>query len=1320
MKINKLIKPINEGYVVKSKKKSLSERYYTCPECHNRTLAEVPANDDIYICDECGASGRGYETFEGNIVFYDDVDESKNQNDPKQVEEKVKNLVAIYGEVRAVEKIIDGYFRDEDENAPEYLLSIYDSYNFGYVPEDKLDVLYDDVSDYVASRIDVLSDTVPAEVLNPFLDAPYTDMEESASESKSIKEATSNPTELFSAFRNDLEGIGFKMYPDGPTVRFKLQEQPEHSLYTGVYLKAKKAGYREVKVVRDNAERITYMKSKALGSLNIIETLANNSSNIIIVAIMNKNVTLDESKSIKEDKYDYGISFEYCPSCGEYCDIDDADDCGKFVRFNCTKCGNSFDRTLPTKSIKESAPDRNEDIVTALEKTPYTSFVVDEGEYIKIQGKWRTTSRRAHSDYIEIKSFLNKKLGAGNFDLVYEGNDTRDDGKEVSCSLRLELKNSLKEESKSWGGHKHPEQDKIEKALMAINGTTKVEFDYRPNDGVYKVPENHLIILPFCRDDKVFGDGSEYFKNRKKWKDSVLAKLRQLGWTQEDPMEDNDTYLYLVMKKRPKMNETSSLYQKNKDGSIYKMTPEVTKVLQEISRLYKFFDYKKDVAKVKFRSDVIRQLQIFCKWYLEEANSTKPDTRELKNFAIQIANIVRTRNVVNESKTVKTLGAGGKKLNETTYSMEDNMGDWKQICRAYCRKIGAELLFVNETSFGYEDKNGQMVHMYVDELMDALGLGESLNDATRPPQEPLDEDSNRYRDPDNGKVMLDRWYAAKYPDDEVGIDQLDGLYMDDALKDRSILGHCDTQVRDRVYQQLDRYIPLSVDSPMYKETVTESMSGFVQTNCANCGKKNKVEVHFPEYNKGFETTTYTCNHCGEQNELSDPHQYNDDGTINEAVDYKVKFFQVFETPKSPKENGKMIGQRGTLDDANAFGKEKVGEGNYIIKAVCDDGQTRPIDNDTKSDAFKMVNEDTVVPSSYEFDDDVDDLTYYYDDELFKDNLENSPYTEVASKQVMDSDGFMTDYTMYMNINTGEYVFVFGDKDVYSPDDGYFDWECETEAEARAWFDNYTGFSDDLDDMDESLDLTKDEIELLLMGQDMGSWYDEILDNEEILNRYYDAENKAKKIATAKNMDFADYLDTLQINEEVSGNSDDDNSSQTKPSPVKSTDKNQEESPIVAKKSDGSYLIPASNGDGYVAFNRSDVCMGNISAANENEAKGKFNANKFDESINEKLDGSGWWSVEWDLTLEGEEISFDDLSESTQEHIADSILDGYLQGEIAEWNEDEETEDYGWWVARFDISVEDNDRVRFEDLSETSQEQISNAIKDGYVSGELFE
>ena len=108
-------------------------------------------------------------------------------------------------------------------------------------------------------------------------------------------------------------------------------------------------------------------------------------------------------------------------------------------------------------------------------------------------------------------------------------------------------------------------------------------------------------------------------------------------------------------------------------------------------------------------------------------------------------------------------------------------------------------------------------------------------------------------------------------------------------------------------------------------------------------------------------------------------------------------------------------------------------------------------------------DEAVVPSTYEFDDDIDDLSYYYDDEIFKDNLENNPYTEVASKSVLDTDGFSTDYTMYMNVEDGGFVFIFGDKDVYNPGNTDPDWECETKGEAWDWFNNYEGFNEEDDD-----------------------------------------------------------------------------------------------------------------------------------------------------------------------------------------------------------------------------------------------------------------
>ncbi len=44
---------------------------------------------------------------------------------------------------------------------------------------------------------------------------------------------------------------------------------------------------------------------------------------------------------------------------------------------------------------------------------------------------------------------------------------------------------------------------------------------------------------------------------------------------------------------------------------------------------------------------------------------------------------------------------------------------------------------------------------------------------------------------------------------------------------------------------------------------------------------------------------------------------------------------------------------------------------------------------------------------------------------------------------------------------------------------------------------------------------------------------------------------------------------------------------------------------------------------------------------------------------------GWWSVKFELTLDGESVRFCDLSEATQEHIAEMIKEGYYCGEICD-------------------------------------------------------
>ena len=88
----------------------------------------------------------------------------------------------------------------------------------------------------------------------------------------------------------------------------------------------------------------------------------------------------------------------------------------------------------------------------------------------------------------------------------------------------------------------------------------------------------------------------------------------------------------------------------------------------------------------------------------------------------------------------------------------------------------------------------------------------------------------------------------------------------------------------------------------------------------------------------------------------------------------------------------------------------------------------------------------------------------YDDE------EDSEYEYIARKSVQDSDGFQTEYTWYKSPD-GLNVFVFGDSDLYTPEQGNFDHEEEDDNAAQEWFDSYVGFGDDFvdfDDLDEGI------------------------------------------------------------------------------------------------------------------------------------------------------------------------------------------------------------------------------------------------------------
>lgn len=94
-------------------------------------------------------------------------------------------------------------------------------------------------------------------------------------------------------------------------------------------------------------------------------------------------------------------------------------------------------------------------------------------------------------------------------------------------------------------------------------------------------------------------------------------------------------------------------------------------------------------------------------------------------------------------------------------------------------------------------------------------------------------------------------------------------------------------------------------------------------------------------------------------------------------------------------------------------------------------------------------------SPCDFDEDWDEEEQYDDDEQGM-----SRYKRLERKSVYDSDGFTTDYVLYYDYYEGRYFTMFGDEDLYAPNIDYADADFDTYEQAKEWFDNYEGFTDE--------------------------------------------------------------------------------------------------------------------------------------------------------------------------------------------------------------------------------------------------------------------
>ena len=139
------------------------------------------------------------------------------------------------------------------------------------------------------------------------------------------------------------------------------------------------------------------------------------------------------------------------------------------------------------------------------------------------------------------------------------------------------------------------------------------------------------------------------------------------------------------------------------------------------------------------------------------------------------------------------------------------------------------------------------------------------------------------------------------------------------------------------------------------------------------------------------------------------------------------------------------------------------------------------------------------------------------------------YYRIDIKHVKDSDGFLTDYTWWYDAATDQHIFIFGDSEVYTPEDSSPDWETDSEDTAQEWWDNYVGPYED-DDLDEGFFNKLDAIESKVLGRNGVDALDEM--SEEQLDKEIRAAKSLIKQAQDRNDEksektFTDWLNVLE-------------------------------------------------------------------------------------------------------------------------------------------------------------------------------------------------
>ena len=182
-------------------------------------------------------------------------------------------------------------------------------------------------------------------------------------------------------------------------------------------------------------------------------------------------------------------------------------------------------------------------------------------------------------------------------------------------------------------------------------------------------------------------------------------------------------------------------------------------------------------------------------------------------------------------------------------------------------------------------------------------------------------------------------------------------------------------------------------------------------------------------------------------------------------EYNIQFYQIFSNPERPTDNGKMIAQAGTEDEAKAKGDKLVGKGNYLIKAVCDDGKVRDVD------LHDYFNKSKDLKEYYRGEDALDDVISWLQDHEQAWNDFTTHFSDVEDEDltydmvvdwISEHDTLYDDYLAFFDLDESKSI----NESVNASQEPQMKWCVEIEGDfpagcafdtseqAQQWFSDY--------------------------------------------------------------------------------------------------------------------------------------------------------------------------------------------------------------------------------------------------------------------------